>query len=396
MPETRSCAVTWEFSRASVSGGRPRRAATPPHRYGSAVSATNSRHRAVVHLGPIAYRLFVAIVGLLMVRAKPRRALEAEVIALRHQVAVLNRQVPRPALTEPDRALLSGLARFLPPKVLARFVVSPDTLLRWHRRLAARQWVYSQRRPGRPRTARDLEQLVVRLATENPTWGYRRIHGEVAGLGASSVWAILERHGIDPAPRRTGPTWAKFLTAQARGILACDTFVVDTVLLRQVHVLFFIEHATRRVHLAGVTTSLTGAWCTQSARNPSMGLDLDRFRFRDNATTFVAAFDQIFATEGLSVIHTPPGAPRANAIAERFVRSTRTELLDHTPVCNERQLRGLLEEYVDHYNAHRPHRGIGQRAPTTVDEPPPDPVPIETIRPRPILNGLINEYHQAA
>jgi transposase len=268
-----------------------------------------------VHLGPLIYRLFVAIVRLLLIRAKPRRALEAEVIALRHQVAVLHRQAKRPELTEPDRALLAGLARFLPRRVLGRFIVTPDTLLCWHRRLAARRWVHPQRRPGRPRTARDLEQLVVRLAAKNPTWGYRRVHGEVAGLGhriaASTVWAILERNGIDPAPRRNGPSWAQFLTTQARGILACDTFIVDTVLLKQVHVLFFIEHATRRVHFAGLTTHFTGAWCTQAARNLSMDLTLGRFRFliRDNAATFVAGFDQIFTTEGIDVIHTPPGAP---------------------------------------------------------------------------------------
>jgi putative transposase len=195
---------------------------------------------------------------------------------------------------------------------------------------------------------RDRQQLVVRLAADNPTWGYRRIHGELAGLGhhlaPSTVWAILKRHGIDPAPRRTGPTWTQFLTAQARGIIACDTFVVDTVSLRQLHVLFFIEHATRQVHLAGITSHLTGGWCTQAARNLAMAIHIDRFRFliRDNATVFVTAFDEIFTTNRLDVIHTPPGAPRANATAERFVRTARTELLDRTLIWNEQQLRKLL------------------------------------------------------
>jgi putative transposase len=338
----------------------------------------------------------------MIIRGKPRRVLEAEVIALRHQVAVLQRTSNRPELTDIDRGLMAGLARVIPRRVRPGFLVTPDTLLAWHRRLAAARWVRPQRRPGRSRVVRDREQLVVRLATENPTWGYRRIHGELAGLGhrlaASTVWAILKRHGIDPAPRRTGPTWTQFLTAQARGIIACDTFVVDTVGLRQLHVLFFIEHATRQVHLAGITRNLTGGWCTQAARNLAMTVDVARFRFliRDNATVFVAAFDEIFTTNRIDVIHTPPGAPRANATTERFVRTARTELLDHTLIWNEQQLRVLLVEYLEHYNDHRPHRGINQRSPGSIDQAGPDPVPIDQIRRRQVLGGLINEYHPAA
>jgi len=212
------------------------------------------------------------------------------------------------------------------------------------------------------------------------------------------VWAILERHGIDPAPRRTGPTWTQFLTAQTRGIIADDTVVVDTVRLRQLHVLFFIEHATRRVHLAGITGQLTGAWCTQAARNLATTVDVARFRFliRDNATVFVAAFDEIFTTNQLDVIHTPPGAPRTNATTEHFVRTTRTELLDHTLIWNEHQLRVLLVEFLEHYNSHRPHRGINQRSPGSIDPAPPEPVPIDQIRRNRVLGGLINDYHHAA
>jgi putative transposase len=353
-------------------------------------------------LGTFVYRLFVAIVELMIVRGKPRRGLEAEVIALRHQVAVLQRTTKRPELTDIDRGVIAGLARVIPRRVRHGFIVTPDTLLAWHRRLAAARWVHPQRRPGRPRVVRDREQLVVRLATENPTWGYRRIHGELSGLGhrlaPSTVWAILKRHGIDPAPRRTGPTWTQFLTAQARGIIACDTFVADTVGFRQLHVLFFSEHATRQVHLAGISRHLTGNWCTQATRNLAMTVNIDRFRFliRDNATVFVTAFDEIFTTNRLDVIHTPPGAPRANAIAERFVRTARTELLDHTLIWNERQLRRLLGEFLEHYNGHRPHRGINQRSPTTIDRAAPDPLPIDRIGRRRILGGLINEYHPAA
>jgi putative transposase len=353
-------------------------------------------------LGAFVYRLFVAIIELMIVRGKPRRMLEAEVIALRHQVAVLQRTSKRPELTNVDRGVIAGLARVLPRRVRHGFIVTPDTLLAWHRRLAAARWVHPQRRPGRPRVGRDREQLVVQLAADNPTWGYRRIHGELTGLGhrlaPSTVWAILKRHGIDPAPRRTGPTWTQFLTAQARGIIACDTFVVDTVGLRQLHILFFIEHATRQVHLAGITRNLTGGWCTQAARNLAMTLNIDRFRFliRDNATVFITAFDEIFTTNRLDVIHTPPGAPRANATAERFVRTARTELLDRTLIWNEQQLRVLLVEYLKHYNDHRPHRGINQNSPTSVDQEPAEPVPIDQIRQRRVLNGLINECHPAA
>jgi len=353
-------------------------------------------------LGAFVYRLFVTIVELMIVRSKPRRVLEAEPIALRHQIAVLQRTSTRPELTDIDRGVIAGLARVIPRRVRHGFIVTPDTLLAWHRRLAAARWVYPQRRPGRPRVVRDREQLVVRFAAENPTWGYRRIHGELAGLGhrlaPSTVWSILKRHGIDSAPRRTGPTWTQFLTAQARGIIACDTFVVDTVGLRQLHVLSFIEHATRRVHLAGITCRPTGSWCTRAARNLAMNLNVDRFRFliRDNATLFVTAFDEIFTTNQLDVTHTPPGAPRANATAERFVRTARTGLLDRTLIWNERQLRVLLVEYLDHYNGHRPHRGINQNSPTSVDQEPAEPVPIDRIRRQRILGGLINEYHHAA
>ena len=342
------------------------------------------------------------IISLLVQRGKPRRILEAEVIALRHQVKVLRRHVDRVEFSDVDRTVLAALARALPRPRRAGVIVTPDTLLAWHRRLAARRWVYPQRRPGRPKTARDLEALTVRLANENPAWGYRRVHGELSGLGhriaPSTVWAILKRHGVDPAPRRTGPTWTQFLVAQAKGIVACDTFVIDTVMLRQLHVLFFIEHGTRRVHLAGVTSNLTGNWCTQAARNLAMRVDLDRFRFliRDRAPTFIDRFDTVFRTNGIDVIRSPPGAPRANAIAERFVRTARRELLDHTLIWNEHQLRRLLAEYVEHYNAHRPHRSLIQRPPNTPDQTVAEPVPIDQIRRRPILSGLINEYHPAA
>jgi putative transposase len=357
--------------------------------------STRCRPNALL-LGPLIYRCVVLIVGLLVQRGKPRRMLEVEVLALRHQVTVLRRQIDRVEFTDTDRSVLAALARVLPRPRRVGFVVTPDTLLAWHRRLAARRWVYPQRRPGRPKTARDREALAVRLAKENPLWGYRRVQGQLAGLGhriaPSTVWAILKRHGLDlTVPRRTGPTWTQFLAAQAKGIIACDTFVVDTVMLHQLHVLFFIEHDTRRVHLAGVTSNLTGNWCTQAARSLGLVVGLDRFRFliRDRAPTFVDQFDTVFRADGIDVICTPPGAPRANAYAERFVRSTHRELLDHTLIWNEHQLSRLLDEYLEHYNSHRPHHSLNQRPPNTTDTELAEPVPIDKIRRRPILGGLI-------
>ena len=205
------------------------------------------------------YRAFCRVLQLVRLIGRSNVDLAVEVVMLRHEVAVLPRQVHRPALEPADRAVLAGLARLLPRRRLGRFFVQPATLLRWHRDLVAQRWTYPHGRPGRPSTARGTTALVLRLAKENPTWGYRRIHGELATMGItiapSSVWAILRRHGIEPSPRRSGPTWAEFPAAQAKGIVACDFFHVDTFLLRRLYVLVFIHHDTRFVRIAGVTAT---------------------------------------------------------------------------------------------------------------------------------------------
>ena len=202
------------------------------------------------------YLAFVRVVQLVRLSCRAQDDLAIEIVILRHEVAVLRRQVERPALRPADRALLAGLSRLLSRTHRGGFFVQPATLLRWHRDLVRRRWTYPRRRSGRPTVAAGTAHLVVRLARENPTWGYRRIHGELTTMGIelapSSVWAILKRQGIDPAPRRPGPTWAEFLGAQAKGLIACDFFSVDTVLLRRLYVLFFIDHDTRRVHLLGL------------------------------------------------------------------------------------------------------------------------------------------------
>jgi putative transposase len=241
--------------------------------------------------------------------------------------------------------------------------------------------------------------MIIRFAHENPTWGYRRIHGELARLGisiaASTVWTTLKNAGIDPAPNRTAESWTTFLRSQAAGIVACDFFTIDTVTLRRYYVLFFIELDTRRVHLAGITTNPTGARTTQAARNFTMGYERQlRFLIRDGASQFVAAFDDVFRSGGARIIRTPPYTPVANAYAERWIGTVRRELLDRTLIWNRRQLEQLLNEYVEHYNTHRPHRSLGQRAPDHADVVVFRPG--QPIRRHPTCGGLINEYRHAA
>jgi putative transposase len=244
---------------------------------------------------------------------------------------------------------------------------------------------------------------VLRLASENPTWGYRRIHGELAGLGLqiapSTVWSLLKRAGIDPAPRRSGPTWRQFLTAQAHSILATDFFCVDTVLLHRLYVLFVVEHATRRVHLLGITANPTGAWVAQQARNLLMDLD-DRlagfaFLIRDRDSKFTGVFDAVFASEGIRILRTPVRAPRANAIAERWIGTVRREILDRMLIVNRRHLETVLAEYLAHFNDHRPHRALQHAAPLR-PLPPPSSQPDLHIRRHDRLGGLIHEYTQVA
>jgi putative transposase len=222
----------------------------------------------------IVYRLVRCLLGLLAVLARSDLSKDAELLVLRHENQVLRRQLSgRLRWDHADRLWLAALSRLVSRRQWTEvFPVTPATILRWHRGLVARKWDYSsRRRPGRPSTGNSVKALVVRMARENPAWGHRRIQGELARLGhaiaASTVWEILHAAGIDPAPRRTGPTWRKFLAAQAQAIIACDFLVVETVLLRRLHVLVFIEHGTRRLHVAGMTAHPTGAWAMQLARN---------------------------------------------------------------------------------------------------------------------------------
>jgi putative transposase len=344
------------------------------------------------------YRLVRLVIDLLVLRGRRDRSKDVEILVLRHQLEVLQRQSSRPRFAPDDRAILTALARTFGRDRWPIFLVKPDTILRWHRRLVANHWTYPHR-PGRPTTIAATRQLILRFARENPTWGYRRIHGELAQLGiriaASTVWAILKRAGLDPAPGRTSDSWTTFLRSQAAGIVACDFFTVDTVLLRRCYVLFFIELDCRRVHLAGITKHPTGPWTTQAARNFCMRTDRAiRFVIRDGAGQFLAGFDDVFHGEGATIIRTPPYTPVANAYAERWVGTVRRELCDRTLIWNHRQLEQLLRDYVEHYNAHRPHRSLGQRAPN--DHEVVEYRPGRPIRRHHTCNGLINEYRQAA
>jgi putative transposase len=352
-----------------------------------------------------AYLAVLRVFGWLALLARSDGAKDAEILILRHQVAVLQRQVKTPRLSWVDRAVLAALARLLPGRQLRQLclIISPRTLLRWHAHLVRRRWTYPHRAPGRPRTALAIRSLVLEMARDNPGWGYRRIHGELTGLGyklaPSTVWQILKDAGIDPAPTRSGQTWRAFLEAQARTIVAADFFHVDTVFLRRLYVLFFIEHDTRRVHLAGITAHPTGEWVTQQARNLLMNLedhvaDL-KFLIRDRDAKFTPAFDAVFTAAGVRIIKTPVQAPRANAIAERWIASARHECLDRMLITSERHLRLILSEYTDHYNGHRPHRALQQNRPAGRAHPPAEVAGMRIWR-HDRLGGLIHEYAQVA
>ena len=318
------------------------------------------------------YLAFRRILQLIRLCLRKNADLAVEVVILRHEVSVLRRQIHRPALEPADRALLSGLWRLIGRRNQSYRLVQPETLLRWHRDLVARRWTYPHRPPGRPAVPAGTTALVVRLATENPSWGFRRIHGELVAMGVilapSSVWAILKRHGIDPTPRRTGPLLAEFLAAQAKGLMACDFFTMDTVLFRRLYVLFFIDHDRRLVRIAGVTADPNTGWVT------------------------------VFAAQDISVIKTPVRAPRANAIAERFVRTIRRECLDRMFVVGRRHLEAVLAEYTEHYNSHRPHRSLHQQSPEHAGEQSSviGDIDLARLRRTDRLGGIIHEYRLIA
>jgi putative transposase len=357
-------------------------------------------------LGFVIVRWLLELIGL----GPAPDAKEIEIAVLRHQLMVLRRQVARPRYTPTDRIVLASLAKLMSRERWALFLVTPATLLRWHRELVRRRWTYpTGRRSGRRALEPAVVELVLRLAGENPRWGYLRLVGECRKLGvavsATSVRTILRRHHLGPAPRRNGPTWTQFLRAQAAGILACDFLTVETVGLTRLYVLFFVDVDRRRVHLAGITAHPTGQWVTQQVRNllMSSGADAGRWRFliRDRDTKFTAAFDAVLTADDIEVIKIPPRAPRANAYAERWVHTARSECLDWILIWNRHQLHRVLTAFVRHYNTAQPHRSLDLEVPVPV----PVPAPVATVTALPsrgriervdVLGGLIHEYRRAA
>jgi len=349
------------------------------------------------------YLIFARLCSWLILLSRSAASKDAELLVLRHEVAVLRRTNPQPRLDWADRAVLTALIRLLPGRLRIHRLVTPGTVLRWHRRLVARKWTYPHR-TGRPPVSAEITALIGRLATENHGWGYKRIQGELLKLGhrvsASTIRRVLKALKIPPAPqRRTDTSWRQFLHTQAATMLATDFFHVDCpVTLQRLYCLFVIEAGSRYVHILGVTANPDGPWTTQQIRNLLMDLG-DRapgFRFlvRDRAGQFTAAFDAVLADAGIQVVKIPPRSPRANAYAERFVLTARTEVTDRILIFGERHLRTILAQYEAHYNGRRPHRSR-QLHPPRPDHPVAD-LSRERIQRRPVLGGLINEYERTA
>lgn len=334
-------------------------------------------------------------------------------MALRHQITILQRQLgsDKARFAPQDRAFLAALLHPLPRETLRRLLllIRPDTVLRWHRHLMKQRHANTCRpkRPGRPPTVRSIRCLILRLVRENPSWGYRRMHGELATLGikiaASTVWEILKTEGIDPAPDRASTTWADFLRSQADALLACDFIETMTLTGQRQYILAVIEHASRRVRILGTTAHPTAAWVTQAAKNLAMDLQdagaKAKYMIRDRDAKFPELFDQILADAGIRVILSGVRMPRMNSITERWVQTLRRELLDRTLIWNERHLRHALHEFEQHHNAHRPHQAMNQAAPLRpVPQPITDSERITSlnIRRHDRLAGIIHEYQHAA
>jgi putative transposase len=353
----------------------------------------------------LVYLLFRHAFAVAALRLRSREFKELEIVVLRHELAVLRRQVARPRLEEPDRIFLAAASRLLRGESRRSFFVRPDTLLGWHRELVRGRWTFAGRRPGRPGVSEEIRELVLRLARENPRWGYQRIVGELAAVGvrvsATSVAKILRQAGVPPADARVRLSWRKFLRAHAASMVACDFFTVETLWLGRLYVLFFLELGTRRVHLAGCTPNPDGGWAVQQARQFAWSLSARAtpalFLIHDRDSKFSRAFDGVFKSEGVEIIRTPFRAPQANAFAERWIGTVRRDCLDWLLIVSRKQLERVLHTYVHHYNTHRPHRALKLTAPMpgrplrVVGSRPPN-----VIQRRDRLGGLIHEYTRAA
>ncbi|MFI9276226.1 integrase core domain-containing protein [Kitasatospora sp. NPDC052896] len=341
------------------------------------------------------------------------REKDAEILALRHQITVLERQLSgqRVRFEASDRAFLAALLHRMSTHALhrMRLMVRPDTVLRWHRDLVARRHA-ARSRPkhgGRPRTVRSIRALVLRLAAENPGWGYRRLHGELLVLGvkvaASTVWEILKEAGIPPVPERTSTTWADFLHSQADALLACDFFETVTLSGARFYVFAVIEHANRRIRILGATAHPTASWVTQAAKNLVMDLEdagcRARYLIRDRDGKFPQLFDAVLKDAGIEVVLSGVRIPRMNSVMERWVQTCRRKLLDRTLIWDQRHLLHALCEFETFYNEHRPHQSLANARqlhpfPDPIQDP--DRIAHLGIRRRDRLSGLLRGHQHAA
>ena len=354
----------------------------------------------------LVYVVVCRLFALVLLLGRGERSKELEILVLRHELSVLRRQVKRPRWEPRDRLVLTALSRALPRRSWSAFAVQPETLLRWHRGLVARHWTYPHCGPGRPPIAREVRELIVRLARENTSWGYVRIVGELRKLGtdvsATLVRNVLADAGLPPAPKRDRLSWRSFLRAQGESIIACDFFTVDTVWLRRLHVLVFLSIGSRRIEYLACTSKPDTAWMLQQARNLLMDLDdrgrQVRFLIHDRDAKFPAAFDALVASENIKIIRTPVQAPNANAHVERWIGSVRRECLDRLLILGRRPLERVLRVYVRHHNTERPHRALDLRAPDSINAPimrGDPPTDTTAVHCRDLLGGLIHEYELA-
>jgi putative transposase len=351
------------------------------------------------------YVVLRRVLELAVLRFRSKQCKELEIVVLRHELGILRRRTPRPPMTWTDRLFLAAASRLLPRARWRSFIVTPATLLRWHRRLVAKRWT-CVRRAGRPPIRREIRVLILRLARDNPRWGYQRIVGELKGLhlavSATTVRTWLRAAGLGPAGTRGGMTWREFVRAHRRSVLAVDFFTVETIWLQRLYVLFFIELGSRYVHVAGCTPNPSAPWVTQQARQLTWTLaerpESFRFLIRDRDQKFTNSFDEVFRSNGLEIIRTPFRTPQANGVAERFVRTVRSECLDWLLILNDQHLEQVLHVFVEHYNGHRPHRALALTPPRPT-RPPVEPATERgeaRIQRRDRLGGVIHEYVLAA
>jgi putative transposase len=335
---------------------------------------------------------------------------DLEVLILRHQLDILDRKQTRhnrPSKAEKlALAVLTNKLKTMSNRSASQLrnvvrIFQPETVLKWHRELVRRKWTQDHRnKGGRPKIDAELEDLIVRLAEENPRWGYGKIEGELIKLGIklsqTTIRNVLNRNGIVPAPVRFGSIgWRRLMKHYREQIIACDFFTIETLWLKTLYVFFFIELGSRRVHLAGITANPNSAWVTQQARQFVWTLEETdanlKFLIHDRDSKFTNAFDNVFISTGFHVIRTPLRAPDANAYAERWVRTVREECLDHLLIMNQTHLKRVLDSYISYYELSRPHQGLNQQTPI-----PRKPISYSgQVRKREVLGGIISDYYCA-